>query len=224
MGGVAIRARGLRKYFDGGLVRAIDDVDFDVEPTQTVAITGPTGCGKSTLLSLLALLDEPDAGTLTLDGAASTLIRPAERWRARTLGLVFQFHHLLPHLTAEENIALPLVGLGLGRGERQRRAEEMLASVGLQHRRRALAATLSGGERQLVAVGRALVNRPALLLADEPTGSVDSQTGKRILDLVMCAGAESGATVIVVTHDREVAELAPRQLRMLDGRIVDGTR
>lgn len=224
MGGVAIRARGLRKYFDGGLVRAIDDVDLDVEPTQTVAITGPTGCGKSTLLSLLALLDEPDAGTLTLDGAASTSIRPAECWRARTLGLVFQFHHLLPHLTAEENIALPLVGLGLGRGERQRRAEEMLASVGLQHRRRALAATLSGGERQLVAVGRALVNRPALLLADEPTGSVDSQTGKRILDLVMRAGAESGATVIVVTHDRELAQLAPRQLRMLDGRIVDGAR
>lgn len=224
MSGVAIQARGLRKEFDGGLVRAIEGVDLDVAPSETIAITGPTGCGKSTLLALLALLDEPDAGTLTLDGAASTSIRPAERWRARTLGLIFQFHHLLPHLTAEENIAIPLVGIGAGRRERQQRSLEMLDRVGLSHRRRALAATLSGGERQLVAVARAVVNRPALLLADEPTGSVDSATGERILDLMLGGTATAGATVILVTHDPRVAALAPRQLRMLDGRIVDGTR
>ena len=221
MAGVAIQARGVRRYSNGGLVRAVDGVDCDVEPGQIVALTVPTGCGKPTLLSLLALLDRPDAGTLTLGGVPSRLIRPPKPWQARTLGLVFQFHHLLPHLSAAENIALPLAGLGLERRQRQRRADEMLARLGLPPRRPARAATLSGGEWQLVAVGRALINQPALLLAAEPTGSVDSQTGKRILDLILRAGRDNAATVIVVTLDPAVAELAPRQLRMLDGRLVD---
>lgn len=217
--GIGISARGLTKAFDGGLVLALSGADFDAAPGEKVAITGPTGCGKSTLLSLLSLLDEPDGGTILFDDRPADTLEPAERWRAQNVGIVFQLHHLIPHLTVAENTALPLAELGLARAERARRVDEILERAGLVPRARTLAAKLSGGERQLCAVARALVGRPRLLLADEPTGSVDSANGERILGLLDGWCEESGATMVLVTHDPGVARRAGRIEAMRDGRF-----
>lgn len=217
--GLPISVRRLRKHFEGGLVRALDGVDLEVAAGERVAITGPTGCGKSTLLSLLALLERPDGGELELDGVPAPDIRNPDRWRAENLGIVFQFHHLLPHLSAEENVQLPLIGRGISRSEVRRRAREMLAAVGLGHRATFLVSKLSGGERQLTAVARALIGEPSLVLADEPTGSVDSRTGERILALLLDSELAGGRTVVLVTHDPAVAARADRTVAMLDGRI-----
>lgn len=217
--GLSVSARGLRKRFEGGLVRAVDGVDLEIAGGERVAITGPTGCGKSTLLSMLALLELPDEGELELGGRPAPSIVPAERWRAENLGIVFQFHHLLPHLTVEENVMLPLIGRGIARTGIRRRARVMLEGIGLGHRAGFLAGTLSGGERQLTAVARALVGSPALVLADEPTGSVDSRTGERVLELLLDSELAGGRTVILVTHDPRVAARADRRVSILDGRI-----
>jgi putative ABC transport system ATP-binding protein len=217
--GLPISVRRLRKHFEGGLVRALDGVDLEVAAGERVAITGPTGCGKSTLLSLLALLERPDGGELELDGVPAPDIRNPDRWRAENLGIVFQFHHLLPHLSAEENVQLPLIGRGISRSEVRRRAREMLAVVGLGHRATFLVSKLSGGERQLTALARALIGEPSLVLADEPTGSVDSRTGERILALLLDSELAGGRTVVLVTHDPAVAARADRTVAMLDGRI-----
>ena len=217
--GLEITARGLRKRFEGGLVRAVDGVDLEVSAGERVAITGPTGCGKSTLLSMLALLERPDEGELELGGRSAGSITPPEAWRARHLGIVFQFHHLIPHLNAEENVMLPLVGRGVERREIRRRSRDMLGAVGLGHRAGFLVNKLSGGERQLTAVARALIGHPSLVLADEPTGSVDSHTGERILELLLGGELTRRATVVLVTHDPNVAARADRTVRMLDGRI-----
>ena len=217
--GLEITARGLRKRFEGGLVRAVDGVDLEVAAGERVAITGPTGCGKSTLLSMLALLERPDEGELELGGRSAGSITPPEAWRARHLGIVFQFHHLIPHLNAEENVMLPLVGRGVERREIRRRSRDMLGAVGLGHRAGFLVNKLSGGERQLTAVARALIGNPSLVLADEPTGSVDSHTGERILELLLGGELTRRATVVLVTHDPNVAARADRTVRMLDGRI-----
>jgi putative ABC transport system ATP-binding protein len=217
--GLSISVRRLRKHFEGGLVRALDGVDLEIAACERVAITGPTGCGKSTLLSLLALLERPDQGELVLGGTRAPDIRNPDRWRAENLGIVFQFHHLLPHLSAEENVQLPLIGRGAPREEVRRRSREMLAAVGLGHRASFLVAKLSGGERQLAALARALIAGPALVLADEPTGSVDSRTGERILGLLLDSEFTRRTTVALVTHDHAVAARADRVVPMLDGRI-----
>ena len=218
--GVRLTARNLRKSFDRGLVPALAGVDLDVAPGERVAVMGPTGCGKSTLLSLLALLDDPDDGEVLIDGAPAADLRPAEQWRASNVGIVFQFHHLLPHLTAAENVALPLMGQRLGRREIASRAHSILGRLGLAHREGALASRLSGGERQLTAMARALVAEPRLLLADEPTGSVDSATGERILRILLENSERSGASVVLVTHDAAVARAVGRLVLMRDGRVV----
>lgn len=215
--GVRLEARGLRKTFEGGLVVALRNADLLVEPGERVAIMGPTGCGKSTLLNLLALLETPDAGELRFDDQPARALRPWERFRRSHVGLVFQFHHLLPYLTAAENIALPLAYDHQPEGEKSRRVEQLLDALGLAHRKATLAARLSGGERQLVALARALAHQPRLLLADEPTGSVDSQTGKRLLDFLFAETERLGTTVILVTHDADVARRTDRIVPMKDG-------
>jgi ABC-type lipoprotein export system ATPase subunit len=216
---MTLDARGLVKSFDNGLVRALQGVELAIGAGERVAIMGPTGCGKSTLLALLALLEAPDAGELLLDSRPVAELGSPEVWRARNVGIVFQFHHLLPHLSAEENVTLPLQG----RAERRRgspRVGTLLAELGLEARAATLAAKLSGGERQLTAVARALVNEPRLVLADEPTGSVDSATGARILETLLGWSGRQAATLVVVTHDPAIAARLDRTVHMSDGRIV----
>lgn len=217
--GVDLTARGLRKAFEGGLVVAVEHAELTVRAGERVAIVGPTGCGKSTLLALLGLLERPDAGTITIDGADASAFGSAEAWRAANVGIVFQLHHLLPHLTAAENVQLPLAAAEWSEAAQRERARELLTALGLADRATTLAARLSGGERQLAALARAMANRPRLLLADEPTGALDSASGRRLLDRLLGDDGERHTTVVLVTHDMEVATRADRVVAMRDGRL-----
>lgn len=219
--GVALAARGLAKSFDGGLVVAVKSANLEVGGGEWVAITGPTGCGKSTLLALLSLLEPPDAGEILIDGCPAGAIRSPEAWRLANVGIVFQFHFLLPHLTVAENLAIPLVGSGMSRQQQRARVEELIERLQLGHRARTLAARLSGGERQLVALGRALINRPRLIFADEPTGAVDSATGELLLGELFSPDLSPRPTILLVTHDPAVARRADRIVTMRDGVLQD---
>jgi len=217
----AVVARGLVKYYEGGRVHAVDKLDFDVAAGEFVAIRGPSGCGKTTLLNLLAAIDRPDAGSLEIAGRSLKGMSDAEidAFRRDEIGLVFQLHNLLPDLTALENVQAPMMGTCLDKRGRLTRAMELIERVGLGDRAHALPTVLSGGERQRVAVARSLANKPHMLLADEPTGALDSKSSDRLLDLLDELQRESETTLIVVTHDDHVAERADRVLNMLDGRM-----
>lgn len=216
MSGLALTVEGVTKGYDRGLVRALAGVDLSIGPGETVALVGPTGAGKSTLLAILGRIEVADGGRLLVDGAPPA--GSAEAWRASNVGVVFQFHHLLPHLTVLENVALPLWPR-LGKAAAMARAGAMLEEIGLSHRRGARAATLSGGERQMSAVARALVAEPRLVLADEPTGSVDSVAGARVIGLLREWARSSGGTLVLATHDRTLAAACSRIVSMKDGRI-----
>jgi putative ABC transport system ATP-binding protein len=219
-GGVEVELGHVAKAFDGGRIVALADVSFRVEPGEFVALTGSSGSGKSTLLNLVGALDRPDAGTITVGGERVDLLGDASDYRADVVGFVFQFHNLIATLTALENVEIPLLGHGPGRAERERRAAELLDVVGLSGRLHSRPPTLSGGERQRVALARALVNGPALLLADEPTGSLDSATGAEIMALLQRLRAERAMTLLLVTNDPSVAAAADRELRLRDGRLL----
>ncbi|MFC5746393.1 ABC transporter ATP-binding protein [Actinomadura rugatobispora] len=219
-------ARGLRRHYGSGpsLVRAVDDVDLAVAPGETVGIVGASGSGKSTLLHLLGGLDRPDGGEVwlagrRLDGLSETA---AARVRRRGIGFVFQAFHLVDELTARENVELPALLAGTSRRAARRRAEDLLERVGLADRVGQLPGRLSGGQRQRVAVARALVNDPGLLLADEPTGNLDSAAATDVLRLFGALRAE-GRTVVIVTHDSRVAGTADRLITMRDGAFTDET-
>ena len=215
-----IDIRGLVKTFQGGLVRALDGVDLKVNAGEFLAIVGPSGCGKSTLLHLIAALESPDGGTVRINGRDLAEENNLSRYRAREIGLVFQLDNLLPTLGASENVQVPMFEMGLSAGERGKRARELLAQVGLGNREKNQPAELSGGERQRVAIARALANAPSILLADEPTGRLDSASGKLALDLLQELQESRGLTVLLVTHDPAVASRAQRIVHMLDGRVV----
>ena len=204
-------------------VEALRGVDREVERGEFLAVMGPSGSGKSTLLHLMGCLDRPTKGRVLFEGEDVSSMRPTAlaRIRNRRVGFVFQSFNLSPTLTALGNVELPMIFAGMPRGERLRRARELLARVGLAEREGHLPAELSGGEQQRVAIARALANSPDLLLADEPTGNLDSETGRGVLALISEANA-GGVTVVVVTHDPEVAGIAHRALRIRDGRIVEG--
>jgi len=209
----------LHKSF--GSVPAVRGVTLSVAPGEFVAIGGPSGAGKSTLLALIGTLEEPDSGTILIDGQPLPHPREAVEFRRHVVGFVFQDNLLMPYLTAQANIETALLASGVHRAERIRRARELLAEVGLADRAEHLPAQLSGGERQRVAVARALANEPRLLLADEPTGALDSADSKRMLDLLDVMRERHGMTLLVVTHAPAVIERADRSLRMVDGRIED---
>ncbi len=199
---------------------ALADVSLAIEPGEFVVLTGPSGSGKTTLLSLIGGLDRPDTGTIAVDGV-SLREMAGDRYHREVVGFVFQHHNLLGHLPARGNVEIPLIGAGVGRAERRARADALLEEVGLGHRLDTLASRLSGGERQRVAVARALANEPRLLLADEPTGALDSDTAVRVLDLLEDARRRRGATLLVVTYDPLIGERADRVLHLRDGRLVD---
>ncbi len=222
----AAAARGARVAVEGVSRRhppdvvALDDVSLTLEPGEFAALTGPSGSGKTTLLSIIGGLDRPSAGRVVVDGVPLDG-RGLARYHRDTVGFVFQHHHLLGHLTARANVELPLIGAGVGAAERRRRAEALLAEVGLEGRLAMRAAALSGGERQRVALARALANEPRLLLADEPTGALDSASSARVLDLLVDARERRGATLLVVTYDPLIAARADRVLHLRDGRLAD---
>jgi putative ABC transport system ATP-binding protein len=207
---------------DGVEVRALDGVDLVVERGDSMAIMGPSGSGKSTLLGLLGGLDRPTSGTLRFDGRDVTGLSEDElaAVRNRVVGFVFQNFQLLARTSAVANVGLPLVYRGLGRGERRRLATETLESVGLGHRLQHRPSQLSGGEQQRVAIARALVTEPAMLLADEPTGNLDSRSGDEVLELLARLRDERGVAVVVVTHDQGVAARFRRRVTLHDGRLV----
>ena len=214
-----IDVRGLRKRFEEGRIVALDGMNLQVDPGEFVAIVGPSGCGKSTLLHLIAALDTPDGGTIRVAGHDLAQRRDLAHYRARHVGMIFQLHNLLPTLTACENVQVPMFELGLSPRDRRDRALRLLDAVGLAGREDTRPPKLSGGERQRVAIARALANEPSILLADEPTGSLDSTAGSRVLELLESLRRERGLTVLLVTHDANVAARADRVVRMLDGRL-----
>ncbi len=226
-GKALVRARRLRKEYgrDEGLVRAVDDVDLDIARGETLAVMGPSGCGKSTLLHLLGGLDRPSSGEIWLedrriDGLGE---RALARLRRREIGFIFQAFHLMDELTARENVELPALLAGRSPRDARTRASSLLEEVGLDDRSNHLPSALSGGQRQRVAIARALVNEPTVVLADEPTGNLDSTATYEVLRLLARLRA-SELTIVIVTHDERVAATADRLISMRDGTFVDETR
>jgi putative ABC transport system ATP-binding protein len=207
------------KAFEHGRIVALEDASVRIEAGELVALTGPSGSGKSTLLNVIGALDRPDRGSITVDGQRLEQLDDQAAYRAETVGFVFQFHNLIPTLSALDNVQIPMIGRGGSRADRVERARELLAEVGLADRASARPSVLSGGERQRVAIARALANEPRLLLADEPTGSLDSETSAQVLRLLRRLREEHGMTILLVTNDDDVAGEADRRLQLLDGRI-----
>jgi putative ABC transport system ATP-binding protein len=215
--------RGVSKRYgrDGVAVRALDGVDLEIATGEFVVVAGPSGSGKSTLLQLLGALDRPSAGTISFKGRDLGTLADGElaALRLRTLGFVFQQFNLIPTLTATENVEIALAPAATEAAIRAARARELLGRVGLGDRESHLPSQLSGGEQQRVAIARALANEPEVLLADEPTGNLDSATGDAILALLYALWEETGSTVVLITHDAGIAGTAPRLLRLADGRM-----
>lgn len=218
-----VEVKNVTKRFDGKrIVHAVRGVSFRIEKGEMVATVGPSGCGKSTLLNIIGGLDRPSEGTVVIDGLELSALEDdaLTKLRREKIGFVFQFFNLLPMLTAAENVALPLHLAGASRKEARVRAITMLGTVGLQDRQDHLPDELSGGEQQRVAMARALVLNPPLILADEPTGNLDSQNGQQVLELFKKLQSQLGTTVIMVTHDARAAAFCDRILTMQDGRMV----
>jgi putative ABC transport system ATP-binding protein len=219
-----VEARNLARDYEFGAerVHALRGVSFNITEGDYVAIVGPSGCGKSTLLNLIGAIDKPTGGEVRIRGEAANGMRDrqATEFRLRNVGFVFQRFYLMPTLTARENIELPMAEAGLKSKERAERARQLLAYVGLSNREKHRPSQLSGGEQQRVAIARALANKPALLLADEPTGELDAKTGAEIISLFGKLN-EDGTTIVVVTHDEDLATAAKRKIHMRDGVIVD---
>jgi lipoprotein-releasing system ATP-binding protein len=220
---VILRAESVWKSYDNNAITVLNGVDFQAFTGETVALCGPSGCGKSTLLHLLGGLDEPDQGKITVSGISSRRSSDLLRLLRHEVGFVFQLHNLLPNLTLEENCLIPTVAAGVKRQEARVRLAQLVERTGLTHRLNQHIQKLSGGERQRTALCRALMNRPRILLADEPTGSLDDRTRSQIFQLLLELVANEGVTLVMATHDRELAERCDRVIVMKDGKVYESS-
>jgi len=220
-----IELRDVVKRYRVGIyeVTALNGVNLRVEDGEFVIVMGPSGSGKSTLLYLIGCLDKPTSGTVSIDGMVTSELSEKELTELRRdkIGFVFQQYHLIPTLTALENVELPMVFKGVPRGERRKKAEKLLEMVGIGEKANRKPSELSGGEQQRVAIARALANDPSILLCDEPTGNLDTKSGRVVMDIIKGLNEEKGVTVVLVTHDPTLAPYGDRVVRMRDGRIVD---
>lgn len=214
-----LHAQDLWKSYDDGAITVLKGVSFDALQGQTIALCGPSGCGKSTLLHLFGGLDAPDRGHVSVNGVEVNRYRDLLRLLRHEVGFVFQLHNLIPDLTLEENCMIPCVAAGTDRRAARERLQQLTERTGLRHRLGHRIQKLSGGERQRTALCRALMNRPKILLADEPTGSLDEQTSATVFDLLLDLAATEGVTLLMATHDRALAQRCDRLLEMHDGRI-----
>jgi putative ABC transport system ATP-binding protein len=215
-----IAVHGVVKVYAGG-TRALDGVDLTIQPGEFVALTGPSGCGKSTLLNLIAALDAPTEGSVVVNGVDLATVHDLSRYRREQVGLVFQLHNLIPQVSVAANIEVAMFATHRSSHERRARALELIEALGLSGRQDRLPTHLSGGERQRVAIARALANEPQIILADEPTGSLDTASSARLLETFRALNA-SGVSILMVTHDQAVAAAAGRRVAMEDGRVVAG--
>jgi putative ABC transport system ATP-binding protein len=215
----AVEVRNVTKTYEGGTT-ALAGIDLRIEQGEFVSLTGPSGCGKSTLLNLIAAMDTPTSGTVRVNGIEVTKLHNLARFRREQVGLVFQLHNLIPQVSVLANLEVAMFSTGRSAKQRRERAEVLIEKMGLAGREKRLPIHLSGGERQRVAIARALVNEPKMILADEPTGSLDSVSSAMVLDTFEELNAQ-GVAILLVTHDLAVAAVARRQLTMLDGRMVD---
>ena len=220
-----IKLTGINKIYRTDTIetQALENVNIEIKKGEFVSIMGPSGCGKSTLLNIIGLLDEPTAGTVEIAGCDTTGMKDKEmaEFRNRTLGFVFQSFHLIGSLNVIDNVELPLLYRGVKRSERRRLAKEMLERVGLSHRMYHMPSQLSGGQCQRVAIARAIIGNPEIILADEPTGNLDSKMGAEIMEILHKLNKEDGRTIVMVTHNEEQAKQTSRTIRFFDGRQVE---
>ena len=209
------------KEYDKGTVKALNGVNLDIFEGEFVSIIGPSGSGKSTLLNMLGALDKPTRGKIYIDGIDLVKEKDLSEFRQEKIGFVFQLHNLIPNLSVFDNVQIPLLPTGMSNKEMKERASEIIRAVGLEDKKKQRPNKLSGGQRQRVAIARALVNNPSIILADEPTGSLDSKTGEMILNLLMEMHERYNVTLIIVTHDNDVAALAERTIKIKDGQIIE---
>ena len=209
------------KEYDKGMVKALNGINLDIFEGEFVSIIGPSGSGKSTLLNMLGALDTPTMGKIFIDGIDLVKEKDLSQSRQEKIGFVFQLHNLIPNLSVFDNVQIPLLPTGMSNKEMKERASEIIRAVGLEDKKKQRPNKLSGGQRQRVAIARALVNNPSIILADEPTGSLDSKTREMVLDLLMEMHERYNVTLIIVTHDNDVAALAERTIKIKDGQIIE---
>jgi ABC-type lipoprotein export system ATPase subunit len=212
-----ITIKNLTKHYDNGLIKALNGVSLAIAEGEAVSIMGPSGCGKTTLLSIIGTLDAPTEGEVWIDGNNIHAERSFDKFRAHSLGFVFQFHHLIPNLSLLENVEIPMYALGIPGRQRREKASQILEEMGLKERLKSLPSRVSGGERQRAAVARAMANNPKIILADEPTGSLDTVTGDRIIELLLALCTERRLTLVMATHNPEVAAKTGRTIWMRNG-------
>ena len=217
--GNIVEIKNLRKSFDNGKITALNGVDLEIKRGESVSIIGPSGSGKSTLLNMIGALDRPDEGVVSVAGYQLTEKKDLSEFRSREIGFIFQLHNLIPNLSVVENVEIPMFERGMSGNQMRKRALKLLDNMNLTDKVDRKPTELSGGERQRVAIARALANKPSIILADEPTGSLDSKNGQMILKLLKDLHEKENVTLIMVTHDMNVASMAERTIEVLDGKI-----
>ena len=216
-----VEVKNLIKTYEKGKVKALDGISFNIKEGEFVSIIGPSGSGKSTLLHMLGALDIPDSGTIKVGGIDLEKNKKLNEFRAEKVGFIFQLHNLIPNLSVVENIEIPMYTRKLSSKEQREKALSLLKDVGLEDKAKMKPNQLSGGERQRIAIARSLANDPSIVLADEPTGSLDSKTSSKILEKLNSLNKEKNVTIIIVTHDMNVAKLADRVIEVLDGKLLE---